>query len=331
MKVRWGVLSTANHAAHTVIPAIQASEHGTVVAIASRDAARARQAADQLGIPASYGSYEALLADPNVDIIYNPLPNHLHKEWSIQAARAGKHVLCEKPIALNAAEAREMVAAFRAAGLKLAEAFQWRHHPQGLRMRELLQSGVIGELRMIDAGFSFMLDRPNDVRWIPEYGGGALYDVGCYPISFARFIAGTEPVSVTAQIHMNASGVDDLVVATLQFPNGVLAHINCSFILPLRRYCEVIGSTGGLYSNRAYNPLGRGETIIHTTGDREIVETIPLPDVNSYVLMAEDFNRAILDNQPTRYPAEDAIGNMQVIDAIFRAAREGRRVDLGAV
>jgi predicted dehydrogenase len=322
-------LGTGRHAANTVIPAIQASEHGEVVAIASRNGARAQESARDLGIATSYDSYEALLADPNVDIIYNPLPNHLHKEWSIKAAQAGKHVLCEKPIALNAAEAVEMVATFRAAGRKLAEAFQWRHHPQGLRMRELMLSGAIGEPRMIDAGFSFMLDRPDDVRWVPEYGGGALYDVGCYPISFARFIMGMEPVSVTAQIHWNASGVDDLVVATLEFPNGVLAHINCAFILPLRRYTEVIGSTGGLYANKTYNPRGKGETIVRTDADRDVVETVQLPQVDSYVLMAEDFNKAVMENRPTVYPAEDAVGNMQVIDAIFRAGREGRRVDVG--
>ncbi|RPI99578.1 MAG: gfo/Idh/MocA family oxidoreductase, partial [Chloroflexi bacterium] len=279
----------------------------------------------------AYMDYRELLADPNVDIVYNPLPNHLHKEWSIKAAQAGKHVLCEKPIALNAADATEMVATFRGAGLKLAEAFQWRHHPQGLRMRELLVSGVIGEARMIDAGFSFMLTRPDDVRWVPAFGGGSLYDVGCYPISFVRFIMGMEPTSVTAQIHWNESGVDDLVVATLEFPNGVLAHINCSFILPLRRYYEVIGSTGGLYSNKTYNPRGDGETILRMEADRQVVETIPLPQVDSYVLMAEDFNMAILANRPTTYPAEDAIANMQVIDAIFMAAREGRCVDVGTV
>lgn len=328
-KVRWGIISTANHALNILIPAIRDSEDGEVVAIASRDAEKVKYTAEELHIPQAHASYEALLADPNVDIIYNPLPNSLHKEWTIRVAQAGKHCLSEKPMALNAADAEEMVAAFRSAGKKLAEAFQWRHHPQDQFVRDSVRSGKIGELRMIEAGFSFMLDRPKDVRWDPALGGGALYDVGCYPISVTRFIAGAEPLSVTAHIHWNKSGVDDLVVATLEFPNNVLATINCSFILPLRRYYEVVGATGSLMVPRAYNPTAAFiSQVVHRADDRLKVQKYKFGRKNSYELMVQDFNRAILDDREPLFPGEDSIGNMRVIDAIFLAAREGRTVKL---
>ena len=198
MQVRWGILSTARHGVKTVIPAIQAAPSAQVVAIASRDGSRAKEIAQKLKIPTTYDSYDALLADSTIDAVYIPLPNHMHKEWAIRAAHAGKHVLCEKPIGLNTAEAEEMVQVFRDTGLKFAETFQWRHHPQATKFRDLIREGVIGEMRLIDAGFSFMLNRPDDIRWKPEMGGGSLYDVGCYPISFARYITGQEPLAVTA-------------------------------------------------------------------------------------------------------------------------------------
>lgn len=325
--VRWGILSTSHHAEANVIPAIKESASGEVVAVASRDAGRAQQFAASRGIPGSYGSYEALLNDPKVDVVYNPLPNHLHKEWTIRALQAGKHVLCEKPIGLNAAEAEDMVRAARASGRKLAETFQWRHHPQGQRMRQMIQEGVIGDLRLIEAGFSFMLDRPNDIRSKPELGGGALYDVGCYPIALTRYMTGTEPVAVTAQAHWGPSGIDDLVVATLEFPGGVLAHINCSFVLPLRRYYTVVGAKGSLSVYHAYNPKRdtRSE-IVHHGEDHRLIETIPLKTANSYTLMIEDYNQAVIENRDPVFPPEDAVSNMRVIDAIFAAAKQGRTV-----
>jgi predicted dehydrogenase len=327
--VHWGILSTSRHAAITWIPALKKSKHGQIAAVASRDETRGRQYAAEHGIPQVYGSYEALLADPKIDAVYIPLPNSLHKTWAIRAAEAGKHVLCEKPLGLNAAEAEEMVAAFRKAGRKLAEAFQWRHHPQGQIVREMAREGVIGDLRLIDAGFSFMLTREDDVRWKPELGGGSLYDVGCYPVALARYVTGQEPLAVTAQAHWGDSGVDDRMVATLEFPGGVLAHINCGFSLPLRRYYEVVGTDGSLAVNRAYNPKEDhpGE-VWRYDEDRELVDTIELGRLNSYTLMIDDFNAAILENRDPLFPGEDAILNMRVIDAIFRAAREGVRVTI---
>jgi xylose dehydrogenase (NAD/NADP) len=326
-KIRWGVLGTARHAGNTLLPAFYAAKSGDVVAVASRDSARARQFANAHGIPASYGDYEALLADETIDAVYIPLPNHLHKEWAIRAAEAGKHCLCEKPLGLNAAEAEQMIQAFKAAGLTLAEAFQWRHHPQAQRVRQMLRDGAIGELRMINAGFTFMLNRPGDIRARPETGGGALYDVGCYPVSLARYMTGQEPLTATAQAHWSKSGVDDRLAATLEFPGGVLATIYCGLTLPLRRYYEVMGSEGTLAVNYAYNPLGdrRGE-VLHYQDDWKLHNTIRLDAVNSYELLVEDFNRALLDQRPPLFPGNDALGNMRAIDAIYQAARQGGTV-----
>jgi predicted dehydrogenase len=328
-KVRWGVISTARHGLNTVIPAIQQSASGEVVAIASRNAEQGRKIAAKNHIPVSYGSYEALLAAPDIDVIYNPLPNSLHKEWTIRALQAGKHVLSEKPFGLNAAEAVDMVAVARSTGRKLAETFQWRHHPQAKQARELIRSGAIGDLRLIEAAFSFPLSNPDDVRWDPALGGGALYDLGCYPISLTRYLTGQEPLAVTSQIHWNKSGVDDMVVATFEFPGEILATINCSFILPLRRYGEAIGTTGALLMERCYNQMPEYEsTIVKRGPDREATETISLGRSNCYIMMAEDFNRAVLDDTEPVFPPEDAIANMRVIDAIFESARTGKTVKL---
>lgn len=325
--VRWGIMGTARHAAKTWLPGLNASASGAIAAIASRSADRAQQFADEFGIPTAHGSYEDLLADDSIDAVYIPLPNHLHKEWSIKAAEAGKHVMCEKPVGLNAAEAKDMAAAFEGTGLKFAEAFQWRHHPQGQKVRELVSSGAIGELKLLKAGFSFPLERQEDVRWEPEMGGGALYDLGCYPISAVRYITGKEPLSATAHIEWGDRGVDTLVVATLAFPDGVLAHINCSFLLPLARYYTVCGADGTLTVNRAYNPTGDKPSQVSRLGpDREVVETYDIGQHNSYELMVEDFNRAIIDDTDPPFSGADAIKNMRVIDAIFEAARSGGTV-----
>ena len=327
--IRWGIMSSSRHAATSVIPAIHASPNGSVAAVASRDAARAQAFATENNIPSHYDSYEAMLADPDLDALYIPLPNNLHKEWAIRAAQAGKHVLCEKPLALNASEAEEMVHAFRAAGRKLAEAFQWRHHPQPQRLRQMVQDGVIGDIKLIEAGFSFTLARPGDIRWDPAMGGGSLYDVGCYPLAFTRYITGQEPCSVTAQADWAESGIDQQVIATLQFPNGVMATINCAFTLPVRRYYSVTGTKGTLSVLRAYN-LKEGDpaAIMHYGPDNDLVDTIRLAPQNSYTLMIQDFNQAILDDRDPLFPGDDAIMNMRVIDAVLKAAQEGGTVML---
>lgn len=327
--VRWGILSTARHFEKVMLPAFRQARDTELAAVASRDGARATLFARQHHIPTAHASYEALLDDPTIDAVYIPLPNNLHKEWAIKAAQAGKHVLCEKPIALDAAEAEEMVAAFDQAGRVLAETFQWRHHPQAYAVRELIEDGTIGDVRLIDAGFSFLIAREDDIRLDPALGGGSLYDVGCYPVSLARFMLQAEPLTVTAQAHWTARGVDDRMVATLEFPNGVLAQINCGFSLPLRRYYEVVGPVGSLYVNRAYNPVGdRASEIVRYGDDRMMIETVRLDPANSYTLMIEDFNRAVTGEAAPRFAAEDAVKNMRVIDALYRSAREGGTVEV---
>lgn len=326
-KIRWGVLSTSRHAAATWIPACQASQRGEVVAVASRDASRARQYASEHGIPRSFGDYESLLASPDVDAVYIPLPNHLHKEWTIKAAGAGKHVLCEKPLGLDAAQAEEMVAACHAAGVTLAEAFQWRHHPHAERTRELLRDGAIGDLRLIEAGFTFPLGRDGDVRWDPAKGGGALYDVGCYPVALARYVTGGEPLSVTAQATWGQTGVDDLLVATLEFPGGVFAKLHGGFNLPLDRYFRLVGTEGSLLVDYAYNAKANRPNIIRQYGpDWELQSTIELAPVDSYTLMIDDLSARLLAGRAPLFPAKDAIGNMRAIDALYQAARTGQTI-----
>ncbi|MBN1565783.1 MAG: Gfo/Idh/MocA family oxidoreductase [Anaerolineae bacterium] len=327
--VKWGILSTARHAANTWIPQAHNSPSGEVVAVASRDPHRAQQFAAANNIPNSYGSYEALLADDTIDAVYIPLPNHMHKEWAIKAKEAGKHVMCEKPLGLNAMEAVEMVEAFKGSDLKFAEAFQWRHSRQAQRLRQIVQSGEIGDLRFIDAGFSFPLDREGDIRRNPETGGGALYDVGCYTVAATRFIADAEPLTVTAQIYWGDYGIDELVVATLEFPNHVLAHLNCSFILPLRRYYEAVCRDGSVLVEHAYNPNGLKNKVIQRGQDHEVVKTHVLGRDNEYLLLIEDFNRAVLDDRDPLYGGDDAIKNMKVIDAIYKASETGTRVEVG--
>jgi len=331
-KIRWGILSTSTHAAKTVIPAMQQAADTEVWAVGSRSEDSAREYADALGIPHAYGSYEALLADPQVQVVYIPLPNSLHKEWALRAAEAGKHVLCEKPLGIDAVEAEEMVRAFRAAGLKLAEAFQWRHHPQAQKVRALIDAGAIGTVRLIDAGFSFALEPgAQNIRWQPEVGGGALYDVGCYTVALTRYITRAEPRRVTAQAVWGATGVDDLLVGTLEFPGGVLATINCGFTLPFRRYFEVSGSEGSLVANRTYNPKGDFiSEVVQLGEDRLPVQTFEVGAVNAYTRMIEEFSAAVRDDREPLFPAEDAIGNMRAIDALYRAARDGGTVEVEA-
>ena len=328
-KLRWGILSTARIAANAVIPGIKGAENAELGAVASRDGERAAAYAKEHGIPRSYGSYEDLLADPDIDAIFIPLPNHMHKEWAIRCAEAGKHVLCEKPIALNAAEAEEMAAAFAQNGRMLSETFQWRHHPQGQLARDLVRQGLIGELRMISGSFTFNLTDMDDIRMKPEMGGGALYDVGTYPVSLTRYITGAEPLFVTGQAHWAASGVDDRFVGTLSYPNDVLACFDCGFTAPLRRSYEIIGSEGMLYVNRAYNPRDdRPGEVVHLGLDRDVIKTYQTDQIDCYVLMVRDFSAAILAGKEPMFPALDAVKQARVLDALYAAARENRVVSM---
>ncbi|GJG89020.1 deoxyfructose oxidoreductase [Gemmatimonadetes bacterium T265] len=325
--LRWGVLGAASIALRRVIPAIRESQHGEVVAIASRDLAKARAAADAAGIPRAYGSYEELLADPDVDAVYNPLPNHLHVPWSVRAAEAGKHVLCEKPLALSAAEARALLAARDRTGVQIAEAFMVRAHPRWLAVRELVERGRIGELRVVAGHFSYYKVDPADVRSRREWGGGALLDVGCYPITLARWLFGAEPTAVVGMLEYDPSfGVDRLASGMLQFARGQ-AVFTCSSQLVYHQRIQVFGTTGRIDVERPFNPPADGPARVRVDaggrpGDAD--EVIEFPAVDQYVLQADRFAEAVRGVGTVPVSLEDSIGNMAVLDALFRSAESGR-------
>jgi predicted dehydrogenase len=321
--VRWGVLGAASIAMRAVIPAMQASPLSPVAAIASRDAEKARAAARSVGIPRAYGSYEELLADPEVDAVYNPLPNHLHVPWSIRAAEAGKHVLCEKPIALSAKEARELLEVRDRTGVLIGEAFMVRTHPQWHAVRGLIAGGRIGDLRLIVGHFSYGPRRPEDIRTRPEWGGGALLDIGCYPITMSRWLFGAEPLEVMAEVERDpGSGVDRLVSGVLRFPAGQ-ASFTCGGDLVLHQRMQIVGTTARIDVPLPFNPPAdyRCRLVVDdgkdlTGGAAEIVE---VPAADQFRLQGEQFSRAVRGVGQVPVPLEDAIGNMAVIDAVFRS------------
>jgi len=327
-KVRWGILSTARIGTQKVIPALQASELGEVVAIASRDYLKAQAAARQLSIPVVHGSYEDLLNDPSVEAIYNPLPNHLHVEWSIRALQAGKHVLCEKPIALNAAEAATLVeAAGRHPGLKIMEAFMYRHHPQWRRTLEIVDSGALGEINTIQSFFSYFNDDPANIRNQADTGGGALMDIGCYNISLSRFLFGVEPLRVLGHVERDpAFGTDRLTSGMLEFERGTSSFTCATQLAPWQRV-NVFGSQGRVEIEIPFNaPPDRGCRIWHQHAGG--IEEIVFETCDQYRLQGDAFAQAILDDSPAPTPLSDALANMKVIDAVVRSAEEGRWIDL---
>lgn len=318
-KIRWGVLSTANIGRAAVIPAIQNSSNGELVAVASRDPQKAREFAAKLNIPTSCESYEELVAAKDIDAIYIPLPNNLHREWTIQALQARKHVLCEKPLAMNAAECIEMEDAARRNGVQLMEAFMYRFHPQLQRVVELIAGGAIGSVRLIHAAFSFLVTNPANIRLQPDLGGGALMDVGCYCVNISRTLAAQEPIEVQAFVNWGGTGVDEQMLCALRFSNGLLAQFDCALNMNRRESYEIIGTEGALNVPVAFLP-GRNDTIIYQRRGRdEIVHTVPGED--EYRLMVEHFAECILRDQSPRYLPAEAIANMRVIDALYRSAR----------
>ena len=325
--LRWGILSTADIARKKVIPGLLKADHCEVVAIASRDAAQARRVADSLGIPTAHGSYEALLADPGVDAVYIPLPNHLHAEWTIAAARAGKHVLCEKPLALTATDAERMVEVCSTEGVRLMEAFMYRHHPSWVALTEIVASGRIGRLRAIQSWFSYYNDDPTNIRNKLEAGGGALFDIGCYSVNLSRMLFGGEPTGVRASVLRDpATGVDTLTSAILEFEDGV-ATFTCSTRVETDQRVHVYGSDGRVSIGIPFNIPPDRPTQVYVTagGDPPVApatETLTFETADPYTVEAERFAAAILDDLPTPTPPEDAVANLRVIERIF-AARNG--------
>jgi predicted dehydrogenase len=325
-KVRWGVLSTARIATEKVIPGFRRSAMGEVVAIASRDAGRARASADALGIPRSHGSYEALLADPAVDAVYIPLPNHLHAEWSIRALEAGKHVLCEKPLALSAADAARMAHAATASGRLLMEAFMYRHHPSWIAVQELVASGRIGRLQAVDSWFSYFLDDPANIRNVLEYGGGALYDIGCYSVSLSRLLFGAEPDEVSASIVRDpVSGVDILTTGHMTFPGG-LASFTCATLVEPDQRVHIYGTAGRIEIEIPFNipPDRPTRVFVIQGGDPPVApatETLEFAPADQYACQADVFAEALLAGGPPPVGPEDAVANLRVIERLFAAAQ----------
>jgi predicted dehydrogenase len=323
MKVRWGVLSTANIGTEKVIPAMQSGRYCEIAAIASRDLDRARAAADRLGIPKAYGSYEELLADPEIDAIYNPLPNHLHVPWSIRALEAGKHVLCEKPIALTVAEAQKLLDAARERPqLKVMEAFMYRHHPQWQRARQLVADGRIGELRTIQSFFSYYNADPANVRNIAKFGGGGLLDIGCYTISLSRFIFGSEPRRVCGIIEYDPQfKTDRLTSGVLDFGHGTSTFTCATQLTPYQRV-NIFGTEGRVEIEIPFNaPADRPCRMWHQHGSE--IHEIVLDVCDQYTIQGDLFSQAVLDDTPVPTPLEDAVANMKVIEALVQSARRG--------
>jgi predicted dehydrogenase len=326
--IRWGVLGVARIASAKVIPAMQRAARCEVVAIASRDSARASQAAAELTIPRAYGSYDALLADPNVDAVYIPLPNHLHVPWTTRAAEAGKHVLCEKPIALSAAEARTLLDVRDRTGVRIQEAFMVRTHPQWVRAKTLADAGDLGEVRAMSGFFSYYNVDPANVRNVAEWGGGGLLDIGCYLVNAARFIFGTEPFRVAGTLDLDGGfGVDRLASMVLDF-GGRHAIGTCSTQLQSYQRMQIVGTTGRVEIEIPFNaPADRPcRMLVDRTGEIHGggVEIIELDVCNQFTIQAEAFASAILDGKAQPAPLEDAVANMACIDALFRSSTTGR-------
>ena len=323
-ELRWGILSTASIAREKVIPGIQRADRCRVVALASRDAVRAAEVAREASIPTAHGSYEALLADPNVDAVYIPLPNHLHAEWTIAAARAGKHVLCEKPLALTSADAERMIEVAEAEGVRLMEAFMYRLHPSWIAVRELVASGRIGRLKAVQSWFSYFNDDPANIRNIRAVGGGALYDIGCYSVNLSRMLFGAEPIRVEASILRDpASGVDIVTSGLLEFAGGV-ATFTCSTRVEDDQRVHVYGTDGRISICIPFNiPPDRPTQIFLSHGGEPPVdpatETITFETADPYSVEAASFAAAILDGGPTPVPPQDAVANLRVIESLFRA------------
>jgi predicted dehydrogenase len=327
-KVRWGVLGAAKIAVEKVIPAMQRGEWSEVAGLASRDATRAARVAGGLGIAKSYGSYEELLADPDIEAVYNPLPNHLHVPWTLKAAEAGKHVLCEKPIAMSAAEARLLLDARDRWGVKIQEAFMVRTHPQWTAARGLVHGGRIGELRSIEAFFSYFNRDASNIRNIPEAGGGALMDIGCYPIQVSRFVYGAEPSRVLGLVERDPEmKTDRLTSAILEFETG-RAAFTCSTQLAAHQRVELIGTRGRVEIEVPFNaPPDRPTRIFVDDGSAlggANAETIEFGPCDQYTIQGDLFSRAVREGTEQPIPLEDAVGNMAVIDALFRSAESGQ-------
>ena len=327
-KLRWGVVGVAGIAVKKVMPAMKHCTRAELTGIASRDLQRARETADRFGMPKAYGSYEELLADPEIDVVYNPLPNHLHVPWSIKAAAAGKHVLCEKPIGMNAAEARKLIEVRDRTGVKIGEAFMVKTHPMWLRVRELVRSGAIGELRAIMSAFSYFNVDSSNIRNMADIGGGGIMDIGCYPITMSRFLFEREPARVAALLDRDPQiRTDRLSSVAVDFAPGQAVFTCSTQLVPFQRM-QVFGTRGRIEVEIPYNiPPDTPSRIFIDDGSQLAGRSARIEEfraVDQYTLQADEFSRAVQEDCEVPVPLEDALKNMEVIEAVFRAGDSGQ-------
>jgi xylose dehydrogenase (NAD/NADP) len=316
----WGILGPGRIAPR-LVRALAVAERASLVAVASRDVARARAFADTFGIPAGYGAYEALLGDPAVDVVYVALPNSLHAEWTIRALEAGKHVLCEKPLATSVEEVDAIAAATDRAGRIAVEAFMYLHHPQNVRAVEIARAGALGPLQVVTGSFSFPLTHPGDPRLQRSLGGGSLWDVGCYPVSLARRVAGQEPAAVDAFARFDVGGVDMTFVGQILFPDGLLAQFDCGFAAPDRQHIEIVGTEATIVLDHPFltAPDGPLPSLVVRRGAE--AERVAIEPVDQYRCEVDDLCAAILDGTPPRIDLAFSRGTIATLVALDRAAR----------
>ena len=327
-KIRWGVISSAKIGTEKVIPATQLSKTGDILALASRNLGKAQEVCEKLSVPKAYGSYEELLSDPEIDAVYNPLPNHLHVPWTIKAAKAGKHVLCEKPIALDTEEASLLLSVQLETGVLIQEAFMVRDNPQWHWVRDRIREGAIGELKVIQSAFSYMNRDPNNIRNMADIGGGGIYDIGCYPVFISRMLFGEEPVEVTSLIERDPDfKTDRLASGIMKFPSGQSSFICSTQLVPYQRV-QVLGSEKRIEVEVPFNAPNEMPCRVFLDdgtanhGRFKIVEDLPVCD--QYTKQAEAFEAKILSGMIDQAPLKDAIKNMCVIDALYRAGNTGQ-------
>ncbi len=327
--LKWGILSTAKIGRTEVIPAIHRTSNGEVVAIASRNEQTAKEAAEELHIPRTFDSYEALLDDPEIDAVYIPLPNALHKEWVIKAAEKKKHVLCEKPVAVTNEELEEMITACEKNSVVFMEAFMYQFHPQHQKVKKLIHDGVIGDVAFMRASFSFYLEDRSNIRLNNDLGGGSMFDVGCYALHAIRNILEQEPVSVYASAHYHPElHVDTTMTGTLNFGNGIVTSFDSSFDCASRESYEVVGSKGSITVTSAFRPDTNegmiGEIHVKTDEGTEVLEEAG----DQYTLMAENFANAVLNNQALFYDITKIRNQMKVLDAVYESSKTGQVISL---
>ena len=326
-KVRWGLLSTAN-INRRLIPAIRLSERGELAAVASRSLASAQAYAEEWHIPQAFGSYEAMLQSDAVDAVYISLPNHLHVHWSIYAMQHGKPVLCEKPVALSVDDVDEMIAVANETGMRLAEAFMYRHHPQTKLAGEWVRNGRLGDITLVRGIFNFKMHSTDNVRLVPEYGGGSMWDIGVYPMSMAQFIMGEPPESVEAEQWIGPSGVDELFTGQLNFSNGRMAQISSGFRTPFFAHVDILGTEGRLVFNRPFTGVEPPDRkLIFYPAEGEPVE-ISVPEEELYLGEVRDMNDAILDGTPNYLTLNETRNHVRTILALYASAENGRQVYL---